>query len=260
MEREDPKFSSEILRADFRPVYERELQALYHQVVWKNNSLHVLSKLASFPFELLRPMDHTCWSLIISAAYEAVVLGLNRLLTDRTKGTLTLERFAKTVESGIASEDEQRAFRTTLDAVRTRHNPDSVLAKLKDYRDKLVAHVKRVAGAGGKSASIDPVTLADLNSACSLMNDLFQVVAFDAGYGFLFDEYDPRTIRPEGTDHSSDLDRLIKWLASESDLLKMPEEQPDYWPFHRENLSAEQLKTMNQYRRLLGWSELPSTE
>jgi len=65
-------------------------------------------------------------------------------------------------------------------------------------------------------------------------------------------DYNPNVIHPSGTDSRSDIELLLDLIIENSPFVNMPENQSDYWQYFKKNLSEEEIKQMNYYRKRVG--------
>lgn len=89
----------------------------------------------------------------------------------------------------------------------------------------------------------------DLNIIRQKVNELFNILCFSHGYSVEFIEYSSNVEHPPGTDTRTDIERILDNIAYNSPLINMPEEQKEFWPHYRQNLSEDDIKIMNSYRR-----------
>ena len=120
---------------------------------------------------------------------------------------------------------------------------------IKDIRDGYIAHYTETTALIIQREKRSPkVPISDLQTVKDATNELIQTLAFEKTYTFLPAEYAP-DVRPlKNVDSRPDIERILDNIARNSELLNMPERQPNIWRHRYKFLTEEELEVINKYR------------
>ena len=89
------------------------------------------------------------------------------------------------------------------------------------------------------------------------INTVFDLMCFSSTYSVNFPEYSQNVIPPDDQQRTSDIENILDWIIKESNLFKMPENEPKYWLQHKqENLTDEDIRFINDYRVKFGMNKI----
>ena len=91
------------------------------------------------------------------------------------------------------------------------------------------------------------------------MNEVFRVLCFSEGHSVYYPQYSPIITKPiiNDIEELTDIEELLDLVVKNSDLFRMPEEQPEFWPHYKENnLSEKDIDIINAYRRKFNKREI----
>ena len=242
----------EVISSSWLDSYEKEIEALWWQLVQLNSSVFVLEELAAFPFDLFQPMLGPFWRLARASLFETSVMIIWRLVDPKEK-TLTLPHFRDSIRDNL----EDRYHSQLDDALRAM-NFDGVVSRIRErvlkIRHNQLAHFQRkwIVDPSPRHMKERFLSVAELSHLRDELNTLFDLLCFGSKRGFLPPDYDSVVQHPEGADTRSDIERLLDGIAKENPLLNMPEEQSDAWPHFRKDMPAETLEVLNSYRLKFG--------
>ncbi|MBU4443611.1 hypothetical protein KJ656_00790, partial [bacterium] len=122
--------------------------------------------------------------------------------------------------------------------------------KIITLRHKVIAHLNKEQCKRGidKFISEHKIDISDLEILRNAIVKVFDYICFRHKRGTLPLDYSDTIYS------NTDIDRIFDALVKDSNVFKMPEDQPDYWPYHRENMSKNDIRIFNEYRIKFGRS------
>jgi hypothetical protein len=251
------KLSTEHIKGDWMQDYESALDILWHQSVRMNANIYILKKIAEFPFGLFAPPNPTCWVLIADALYGDIIMTAWRILADTGLDVLTLPKLKNRMLKNAKSEASRNFIRARLRRAnfdeQVRNSIDLIKQVRNDWLAHIIENVVSTAYANQRGMPIIPAN--HLISLKEATNDLITALSLDSGRAPTFLEYSDDVIKPVGMDPRSDIEKLLDLIAQNSPLLRMPEDQKEFWLDYRQGLSDEALGILNSYRKKFGLSE-----
>ena len=237
--------------------YEKEITALWWQLVRLNANLFILKKLADFPFHLLGFIRQPFWDLVRYSLSEASVMIIWRVALDTDPDALTLRRLKNSIVQNLREEKHRSQLKRLLRKIDFEGAMSDLGPRVRDLRHKLLAHMDRDLNVDPRPEQIKQFSLylAYLAVLQDKLNSLFESLCFGKQRLPLPIDYHPEVRHPPGVDARPDIETLLDCVAKESALLNMPEQQPEVWPRWRKNLSPEELEVLNKYRVELGLPE-----
>jgi hypothetical protein len=237
--------AKDVLVEDALTEYERGMDFFYlKQLVPLNASIYVMEQILQFPLRMFTdPGDIIFFTLVLRNFFEAGLITITRLATDRKGDLYTLLHFKNWVCGQVKPEYKQE-YQLHLKRARFDAETRAMLAKAKQLRDTQVAHLRR-------DLSISEQTRLDfeeLKALSNSLNSLLDTLSFNVDRLMLPVQYSSRVIHPRGTDSRSDIERLLDGIARDSVILNLPENEPAYWPIYRNRLSQQELEILNKYR------------
>lgn len=238
-----------VLRKDFLRSYRTERDALHAQMLSMNTRLFFMRKLLDFPFHLFSDDQlFGFWDTVYYSLFESTIVTMYRVGLDTHKsGVLTLQGLAKTVSKNIAEESDRETFDNACKKSILIQQHEELRTKVSQIRNHFIAHVNRdkISLLSRSQSSQLHVTLSELETIRTAMNDYFAILCLGEGLGVMLIQYDGKT-----QDHSelTDIDALLDWVARSSPVLNMPEQDPNVWRVHREDLSEDDVAVLNHWR------------
>lgn len=232
--------------------YEKRLEALWLELVRANASMYVIDRVLQFPGHmLLSPRYQLFLPLVVRNFGDAVLLVVVSTLTDPDPGSLTFS----TLKNWIV-ENCHRKVRPQLRAyLKNQATPDEIsglVDRAKKLRNKLVAHRDRQHLLEAGARADVQISVLELRDLLEKTNKLMSGLCFGHGRDMLPFEYSQLVEYPQGMDPRSDIEYLLDLLAEDSDVLRMPEEQVQFWPGFAGNLKREDREAFNDWRARLG--------
>ncbi|HWR84009.1 MAG TPA: hypothetical protein VN285_11975 [Candidatus Deferrimicrobium sp.] len=231
--------------------YERFLDALWRQVIYLNSNVFIIKRITSHPWNLFTLKDNHFWLLTFYSMFDSSVMIVNRICLDAARDVLTIPKLKTEILKQIKGSRLAADFRKRLKEISFERNMKFAKSWLKERRDKRIAHFQYLNSPEKWAVDYQQlVRLAeDLPKICEIINSFFDALCFGGGRRKVLGDYGGDIIYPEDMDSRADITILLDWIAEHDPLLRMPEEQPKGWPYYRENLSADDLKTLNEYRK-----------
>jgi hypothetical protein len=248
----DEKLSAEDAIADeWFEIYERQKDVLYKQLISLNTNLFILEKIESFPFHLFAPIydDRVFWRITTNALVEASIMIIWRIVADKDSNKLTLRAFKNQVFQNLKDRIKP-TLGVALKQVNFEYRMAALERKVISVRHGYIAHLD-----SQSNLSPDPnelaaisLTLQDLKTILEIARNLFDVLCFNSYHSLWLWGY-PESFREK---QQTDIDQLLDYVARSSDLLNLPEKDPSFWKAQLQELSSNDLNTLNQYRRKFG--------
>ncbi len=244
------------LKADSIDKYKLLIDKVWRQVIRLNENLLIVKNIKNFPFHLFAPFDKHFWTITYANTYESILLIIYKLVFDKNSRSLTFNSLETKVSEYI-SPPNIRKFKKSLSEYDIKSHLNDVKDDIENIRHKHVAHFDTEFQLKSTIQEIAQkfIGLEVLEQKIKIINGYFDLFCVDSGRAKLTVNY----YLSENTSGRklSDIERLLDLIAQNSKILNMPEEQPEYWPLHKEkNLSAKNLETINRYRKRFGLNEV----
>jgi hypothetical protein len=244
----------ELIHHSWLNCYERQVTAIWWQLVRLSSNIFILDKLAAFPFQLLVPEPLPFWELVRSNFADMSVMIIWRITLDSSTDAVTIRRLRNGIMQNLKRTEDLNELKRVLQQVGFERGISELEPQVREIRNKVLAHSNMPSyDHTNDVASVPPsLSLSDLMALQEKLHALFRTLCFGRQRAVYPLEYHPDVSHPVGTDDRPDIERLLDWVARESVVLNLPERQPQHWAHWRTNLSAEQLETLNQYRQRFG--------
>jgi len=239
--------SEDVLEADFIDEYKRGMQFFYFHLVELHTNIFILEKVLAFPFRLFAGPDQIFFRQVIINFYDISILTITRMAADQAGDLFTLHRFKNTIVQRI-KDAYREPFQQRLKEVRFDEETEKLLARAKDIRNQRIAHITQQFANNFFQRPPEQLgfNLGELKSLRDRLTALFQALAIDAGHRMLPIGYDTDT-------GQSDIEQLLDGIADKSRILRMPEQQPEFWQAYRlPSLTDPEKDLINTYRRKFG--------
>jgi hypothetical protein len=239
--------SEDVLEADFVEEYTRGMQFFYSHLVELHTNIFILEKVLAFPFRLFAGPDQIFFRQVIINFYDVSILTITRVAADQAGDLFTLPRFKNAIVQHI-KDAHLEPFRKRLREVRFDEETEELLARAKAIRNQRIAHITQQFASNFFQRPLEQLgfNLGELKSLRDRLTALFQALAINATYRMLPIGYDTDTSQ-------SDIEQLLDGIADKSRILRMPEQQPEFWQTYRlPSLTDAEKDLINTYRRKFG--------
>ncbi|MEA2031235.1 MAG: hypothetical protein U9N55_06540 [candidate division Zixibacteria bacterium] len=231
--------------------YRTQLEALWGQIVYLNSYNYIMGNIAQFPWHLFSLNQNYFFDCIFAAMLESCVSIVYRIVIDTNSKTLTLPAFKNKVLEHLIDPAVRDSLKSELDNL-------SFNKEFKEYknlfikiRHEEISHFNRERNTKLTEAELRQrqELVNQISPASELIGQLFQILCLGKVHLQSLSEYSQgKPFFPkDGT--VSDIEKLLDWVADQSPLLHMPEDEPQVWSMFRRKYSAEDIETINTYRR-----------
>jgi len=244
---------ADVIQPSWLEQYKRKMDRLQQELILLNSNLYVLEKLSKFPIHLFtEPLRGQFLDMVAVNLSSMCAMSVWRLRLDPDTKSLTLRRFSEDVGKHLRPKYRQE-FNTALADLKW---DERALERVEKFRHKSMAHFDSKCNLSPQERRKLWLSLPDLTKLRDTLNSLFEILCFRLHRAVLPPYYDPKVLRPRDMDPRSDVEVILDKIARNSPMLNMPEEQPQVWPFHRQKLTKDDLKVLNEYRRKFGLPEV----
>jgi hypothetical protein len=231
--------------------YERNIDAIWGQLVTLNSSIFVLEKISPFRFDLFVIGRKHFWDLVEHALVETCVLVIWRIGVDCHEEGLTLQQLKHCVQNNLLPQ-YTAAFNELAKTSWLPQKVSRIEPKIKEIRDNYIAHFNLTKHVKPTSEVVGArsLLLSELKGFRDTLNSYFELLCFGHGRAMLPIEYWPDEKRPASFE--CDVEELLDGVARNSDWLNLPENHPELWAVHKPEQSEKDLRILNQYRTKFG--------
>ncbi len=225
------------------------------QLTQLNCNLHIMNKIANFPFTELGEITKDFWYLTCASMFETNIMIVWRLV-DPKKNVHSI----RNLRSKIANNLKNDALRAEFEALTQQAEFDTKVAdirkKVEVLRHNRFGHsqIKWMVKQDPFLIDEDSLPISDLEAMASTLSDLFDLLCFGEKRSLYLLDYDPNVVYPEKV-HSSDIERILDLVAKESSLVNMPERDLA-WPYLKKQLDPSELRMMLHFRKKFGLSDV----
>lgn len=96
----------------------------------------------------------------------------------------------------------------------------------------------------------------EIKKVCQSINKYFLALNIDHTRKVIPLEYDPARREISGQFKETDIELILESIALHSEILRMPEHDPDNWTQRKKPLSEYQKESLNKYRKKVGLPEV----
>jgi hypothetical protein len=181
------------------------------------------------------------------------VMTVWRIAVDPSNNTdFNLQKLQTEIGRNLQSDELRREFHNLLKAANLQQTVSRIKTKIEHIRHNKVAHFRlaKHMKPTPKEVKERAILLSDLQNCRDGLNAFFEVLCFGHGRAMLPIEYWPDEKRPASFE--CDVDKLLEGVARNSDLLNLPENNPELWAVHKPEQSETDLRILNQYRTKFG--------
>jgi hypothetical protein len=247
--------TSDVLGPDAVNEYKEGMDTFWRELVRLSVDIYIAEKIVQFPFDLLVPPGQTLFfTRVLDALLTDAVLIMNRLVLDTHADFNTLSRFKNKVLQWVKPQYRQ-AFRQRLRKAKFRPETEGIRRRARELRQGRIAHLKARPDSTAFPDGVR-IELSEIKALCDEITKQFSALCFNRAYSMLPVEYIENAQHPSGTEQRPDIENLLDCVARSSEVLNMPERQPEYWLRYRQQLSPAAIKILNRYRTKFGLSEV----
>ena len=235
------------LEGGFVDEYKRGMEFFSSHLVELHMNIFILEKVLAFPFQLFAGPDQIFFRQVIINFYDVSILTITRVAADQDGDLFTLPRFKNAIVQHI-KDAYREPFLTRLRQVRFDEETEVLLARARTIRNQRIAHITQQFASNFFQRPLEQLgfNLGELKSLRDRLTALFQALAINATYRMLPIGYDTDTSQ-------SDIEQLLDGIADKSRILRMPEQQPEFWQTYRlPTLTDAEKEQINMYRRKFG--------
>jgi hypothetical protein len=239
--------SEDVLEAGFVDEYKRGMQFFYSHLVELHTNIFILEKVLTFPFRLFAGPDQIFFRQVIINFYDISILTITRVAADQAGDLFTLPRFKNAIVQHI-KDTRREPFLKRLKAARFDEETEELQTRAKAIRNQRIAHITQQFADDFFQRPLEQLgfNLGELKTLRDRITALFQALAINATYRMLPIGYDTDTGK-------SDIEQLLDDIADKSPILRMPEQQPEWWQTYRlPSLTNAEKEQINMYRRKFG--------
>jgi hypothetical protein len=227
--------------------YELGMNFFHSELVELNVILYLAEEIVHFPFDLFVYRDNTLFfSTVMRSFYESAVLLITKVATDQKGDLFTLLQFKNKIRDWVKPE-LKKEFDAHLKNLRFDAEVKNLLEKARGLRNHRIAHTTQEFISGG--VTLYRPDIYELKKLRDELNSLLDALSFNVEYSKLPLQYDSRVIHPKGSNYKTDIEEILHSIVKDSNLLSLPEENPERWERRKSRLTVEELETINRYRR-----------
>lgn len=237
----------DVFEAEFVDAYRQAMQFFYSSLVELYTNIFILEKVLAFPFRLFAGRDQIFFRQVVINFYDVSILTITRVAADQDGDLFTLPRFRKAVVQHI-KDAHREPLLEQLRSVRFDESTRELLAKAKTIRNQRIAHITQQSAEDFFQRPMEQLgfNLGELKTLRKSVTELFQSLAIGATYRMLPTGYDI-------DNGQSDIEQLLNDIADKSHVLRMAEQQPEWWQTYQlPSLTETEKKQINTYRVKFG--------
>ena len=235
--------------------YDKMVVVIWDEMVILRSNFIIIEKIVKFPFSTFVLNDSNSssfWSNVFVALFESCVNKLWNLIYDKHNQYLTLITLREEMREKFIKEEFKEAFNQKISSINFESKIKELEKKIKGLRHNIISHLQRKFNLNrGSSYNRYAVNLNELEQIILTADQLFQVLSFHSK-GTLLVYF----LRSQNGVNYSAVDSIFDSIVKNSDVYKMPDEESNYWPSHKETLSETEIKIINEYRKKFGESEV----
>jgi hypothetical protein len=242
--------AKKILNPHWFKTYKKDMDALALQLAELNTNLFILEKIVKFNFSLFGSGNSTFWVFVTYSLFESCIMCAWRMAIDTDGDCLTATQLKNSILKNIIDNEALKHLKNELKKGAFDKRIRKVSQRIQEIRHKRYAHLnKQIARAINSGGQVPHVSIRDLKMVRDTLNELIQIMGFETSYMFLPIDYDPSVRHPVGVDPRPDIVQILDDIAFKSEILSMPEKQPELWKHLRNKYSKAIINEFNAYRR-----------
>ena len=247
----------EVIFEECHTEYKEGMDFFFQELTTLNINGYILKKISSFPSHLFCPGDEGIFLfMVMKNFFDYSIILVSRMVNDSYPESFTLLRFKNRVFE-MTKPVYQEIVRESLRSAKFDSTVQDILNRIKTLRNERLAHINQ--DIITEKQGLTGISFSELESVTNTVNKLINSISFDVEYNMLPLHYMEGVKHPAGTDHGSDIDKILDDIALRSSFLNQRERlsrYPDVWKKIRENIGKDNLKVLNEYRCKLGLDEV----
>lgn len=235
--------------------YNEMVYVIWGEIVTLRSNFINIEKIENFPFSTFVLPDtrsSSFWNFVYAALFESCINKIWNLVYSNPNKFLTLETLRKAINDEYIKEEYKEPFEKDISSIMSESHIEDLKEKVNRLRNHLISHLqlefnKNFEASVGKYA----ISFLELKNIILTANKLFKVLCFNSKETLPID-----LLQSQDGQIDSDLDSILDSIVKNSDVYKMPDEQADFWPTYREDLSKIDIEIINKYRKKFGLEEI----
>ncbi len=231
--------------------YEKQINSIWGGLVLLNSNILILERILKFNFQLFGNIDDHFWHLTIQNIYDSSISILYRTVFDEDTRSITLLHLRYSLQTNFKFDEYLKQFNSKLKEINFEKRIKNIRRKIESQRNKEIDHIYKslVLGSDKEISKLSPILLDELKKAGELVNTFFDAMTFGLYMAKVPAHYFQAPVL--------DIDKILDTIAEKSPLLRMPEDQPAFWPYYRKNIKDTDIKELNRYRQKFNLTAVP---
>ncbi|HOI29743.1 MAG TPA: hypothetical protein PLZ15_08260 [Melioribacteraceae bacterium] len=241
----------DLLKIEYHPIYTKDIESIWWEIVKLNSTLFVLNKIVKFNFKFFGSYltkDHF-WQILRQSLYESCLLSLWKIDVDNTfdKGK-TLNQIKNEIIGNLKLDEDRLLFISEIKKNNYSKNVSELSEKVRLLRHNAVAHLNFEGIPRPSENEETKIRFEEIEYFTSQINILFEFICFGNGHFVVPLEYYEGDRVDSNQKHITDIEEILDTLVKESNVFKMPIERPQVWEHYHKKLSVTEVNLINSYR------------
>ena len=230
--------------------YEKVMAFFYSEIREMNTNLYLVEQVISFPpifIDEWLPNRFYFLSQFMVNVINMSILTIHKLISDNTRDVVTMTIFQQKLLKEQLKPEYKDYFQNILKQNKQGKEEISYIQnRAREIRNKRLAHLtndyfQQVFDKTMQQTRLDFLELRDLSY---YVNYMFFSFAFGGEYSTLLPEC-YASVQPN---QKTDIEAFLDYIAQNSEILNLPETDPECWQEKRSKLSNEELQNINSFR------------
>jgi hypothetical protein len=243
----------EVLSQNWLDTYNQEMFPINTQLIQLNCNLHIIGKIAAFPFHELGEIVKDFWLLTSAAMFETNIMIVWRLV-DPKKNVHSLINLKKRIGNNLRTNALREEFESVMQQARFDTKIADIRESIEVLRHNRFGHFQMKWIAQQEPLLIDEnnLSISHLEAVARTLNELFSLLSFGEKRSLYLRGYDPDVVHSGTSPYSSDVEKILDLVAKDSRLVNAPERESELWPYMKEQLEPSVLDVMSHFRKKFG--------
>lgn len=231
-------------------LYEKENLFLYTQVKEMNVNMYLVEQIISFHPIFIEEWLPDRWyflgSFIENALYMSILI-MNKVISDSAEDIVSIPSFQQKILKEYLKPEHQDFYRKVLKGNKEgKKQINEIQKKAKEFRDKRIAHLTKhfFQQSFDKTMQQSRFNFREIRELSWHVNSMFSSCVFGRGIYFL-----PSCYQHPQRDRKTDIEAFLDNIAQNSEILNLPETEPERWKVKKATLKKEELHEINRYRK-----------
>lgn len=241
-----------ILTAGFLEDYNRSINAIWSQLILFSSKVLALEKIVSFRFDLLDDnYPSFFWNLVIDSLYETTILSIWRVAIDNSNNQgITLDKLKSKIFKNFIDTQIKNQFSDKLKSLDYDTKVEETNKKITELRNNYISHFNyEKLKLSRSNLNLPKIYIVELKDAQRKIVEYFDILCFGEMKSVYPPDYDPEVIHHAEYDKRLDIEKILDNIAKDSYYVKGDETIPELWKMRVNDLSNEDLKVINSYRK-----------